>query len=77
MLRILYMQNGHNACNAQIITFLFQNVKAGVHYDCFSFNLSLSLSFKQRPALFVGFGMAPLPSNAYKEPLIKNLTLNR
>lgn len=27
--------------------------------------------------MFVGFGMAPLPSNAYKEPLIKNLTLNR
>ena len=22
--------------------------------------------------MFVGFGMAPLPSNAYKEPLIKN-----
>lgn len=27
--------------------------------------------------MFVGFGKAPLPSNAYKEPLIKNFTLNR
>lgn len=26
----------------------------------------ITLSFKQRPTLFVGFGMAPLPSNAYK-----------
>ena len=25
--------------------------------------------------MFVGFGMAPLPSNAYKEPLIKNTAI--
>lgn len=53
------MQNGHNACIAQIKTFLLHALKQ-------ESIMVVLITLIFNPTLFVGFGMAPLPSNAYK-----------